>query len=69
MKKNWIWVVFSLFVVVSAYGSESQPSEPDNSSSESNGTEKSKSTFDRVIEAIVEAAINNPDYGRDISGS
>lgn len=61
MKKNKIWMIFSLGMVVAIYGDENQSSEPHDVSTEP------KSTFESVVESIAGAAVSNPDYGKDFS--
>ncbi|MES2273783.1 MAG: hypothetical protein V4487_06290 [Chlamydiota bacterium] len=64
MKKTQLLaVLISQIVIFGVYAG----SEPESQAEESQGSQDKESVVDRVIEAIAEAAISNPGYGKDIS--
>ncbi len=61
--KKTLMILAAQAVAFSVYAQ----TEPSNTSEENNESQEDRSLFDRAIETICEAVIQNPDYGKDIS--
>lgn len=69
MRLLFLFFVMCIFNLSFAIESEGGGSEKDSSSSSasSSDNDSSDSWFDRSYKEIADGAINNPDYGKDIS--